>query len=301
MTLRNSIYLIFATGLFVSCSHSRNRPAASTSKSDLIPVIDVHIHSSFTNDNELDVKFPPNSREELEREFRENNIVAAVNLTEPGGGDPPDLSDLNIIRCYGVSEKDSRKTLENAIQKRGYKCFKIWLGYLYHYATSPLYKPVYETARKFKVPVIFHTGDTMITDGKLKFADPLTIDEVAVDYRDVKFIIAHLGNPWIQSAAEVAYKNPNVYIEASALMLGDVDEKSPDTEVFVVKPIQWAFAYIENPKKFLYGTDWPLMRMAPYLKAYKKAIPREYWCDVFFRNALEVFDFPDSVKKKNCH
>ena len=35
------------------------------------------------------------------------------------------------------------------------------------------------------------------------------------------FVIAHCGNPWIESAAEVAYKNPNVYIECSAMLTGD--------------------------------------------------------------------------------
>ena len=67
--------------------------------------------------------------------------------------------------------------------------------------------------------MVFHTGDTYSSRGKLKYADPLTIDEVAVDHRDVRFVIAHAGYLWIQSAAEVTYKNSNVFIEASAFML----------------------------------------------------------------------------------
>jgi hypothetical protein len=55
----------------------------------------------------------------------------------------------------------------------------------------------------------------------VKFSHPLTIDEVAVDHPDITFVIAHAGNPWIESAAEVAYKNPNVYLDGSAFVIGD--------------------------------------------------------------------------------
>ena len=104
---------------------------------------------------------------------------------------------------------------------------KIYLGYVHRYAYDPVYRPYYEFAGKYKVPVVFHTGDTASKRAKLKYADPLTVDEVAVDYPNTTFVIAHCGNPWIESAAEVAYKNDNVYLECSALLTGDLSSMRP--------------------------------------------------------------------------
>jgi predicted TIM-barrel fold metal-dependent hydrolase len=52
------------------------------------------------------------------------------------------------------------------------------------YKGHKFYEPAYQLAQKYDVPVIFHTGDTYSVKAKLKYADPLTIDEVAVDHAD---------------------------------------------------------------------------------------------------------------------
>ncbi|GAF15492.1 amidohydrolase [Bacillus sp. JCM 19045] len=57
-----------------------------------------------------------------------------------------------------------------------------------------MYKPVYHLAEKHHVPVVFHTGDTYAENAILKYAHPLTIDEVAVQHRNVTFVMAHLGD-----------------------------------------------------------------------------------------------------------
>ena len=67
-------------------------------------------------------------------------------------------------------------------------------------------EPFYRLAEECNIPVIFHTGDTESTDSKLKFAHPSGIDEIAVEYPQVNFLIAHLGNPWLMDAAEVDSK-----------------------------------------------------------------------------------------------
>jgi predicted TIM-barrel fold metal-dependent hydrolase len=178
-------------------------------------------------------------------------------------------------------------------------CIKIYLGYTHRYASDRQYEPVYALAQKYDVPVVFHTGDTYSKTAKLKYADPLTIDEVAVDHPRVTFVIAHCGNPWIESAAEVAYKNPNVYIECSAMLTGDLDQAPKDkVEAYVVKPIAWVFGYLEDPKKLMFGTDWPLVSMKPYVEAYKRAIPKEHWKAVFHDNAVRVFKLQPQKAQK---
>jgi hypothetical protein len=150
-------------------------------------------------------------------------------------------------------------------------------------------------AARFDVPVVIHTGDTYSADGRIRFADPLYVDDVAVSHREVRFVIAHAGYPWFRTAAEVAYKNPNVWIEASAFMAGDPTAVDSEwLERFVIEPIRWIFGYVEDPSKLLFGSDWPLVDIPGYVDAYKQAIPRKHWQAVFHDNAATVFGMDGS-------
>ena len=96
----------------------------------------------------------------------------------------------------------------------------------------------------------------------------------------------------IESAAEVAYKNPNVYLDGSALLIGDLDRLPGETvDQYVVKPLSWIFGYLQDPSKLMFGTDWPLTDVASYVSAFKRAIPKEHWNAVFHDNAARVFKF----------
>lgn len=75
------------------------------------------------------------------------------------------------------------------------------------------------------MPVVIHTGDTYSEHGILKYAHPLNVDELAVANRDVTFVIAHIGDPWVMDCAEVIYKkNSNVYADLSGLIVGDFEQ-----------------------------------------------------------------------------
>lgn len=256
---------------------------------DTIPIIDVHTHTKFYGGMEEATR-QPRTKEQYFKEWREAGIVGAVAHTAEDGGNFHDLKSSNVIYCGGVGDRIDLKRLEDGLKSRQYGCIKIYLGYTYRFAYDQQYEPVYQLAQKYDVPVVFHTGDTSTSRGKLKFADPLTIDEVAVDHPNVNFVLAHCGNPWIESAAEVAYKNPNVYIECSALLTGNLDEMPKEkVDTYVVRPFAWVFGYLEKPEKMMFGTDWPLVSMKPYVDAYKRAIPKEHWRAVFHDNAARVF------------
>ncbi|MEQ1874994.1 MAG: amidohydrolase family protein [Bdellovibrionia bacterium] len=251
------------------------------------------MHTDFTGKPEETSKIMV-TKEQLEKEFKEAGIVGAVaHTTVDGEGYDPALKRLGIIHCGGVRKKVDEARLEKGLKDGRYKCVKIYLGYEYQYAYDKGYESVYRLAKKYGVPVVFHTGDTYDPKGKLKFAEPMAIDEVAVDHPDVTFVIAHCGNPWIQTAAEIAYKNPNVYLECSALLIGDMTEQGEEAlQENMIKPIHWIFNYIEDPKKLMFGTDWPLVSVKQYLEVYKLAIPEEHWPAVFYENAKRVFKIP---------
>ncbi len=192
--------------------------------------------------------------------------------------------------CAAVVPGQTVAKVEAGLRSGSFHCMKVYLGYVPRYASDAFYRPFYRLAAKHDVPVVFHTGDTYDSDALVKYAEPLQIDEVAVAHRDVRFVIAHMGNPWIQSAAEVVYKNVNVYADTSALMLGDVSQSSPESvDALVTQPIRWFAHFVENPRKILFGSDWPLLNIRAYRDAVAKAIPREHWDDVFYNNAVEVF------------
>ncbi|HEX7286637.1 MAG TPA: amidohydrolase family protein [Candidatus Angelobacter sp.] len=282
---KNSFALLLATVGFLflpSGSHS-----SDDSSSNEIPVIDAHTHTNFEESG----AGRPNLQDYL-REWQQANVVGAVSHTSRAGkGYVPDLSD-RVVFCFGIGNAVDLAAVENGLRTGRFGCIKIYLGYVYRYASDAAYAPLYKLAAKYDVPVVFHTGDTNSEKGKLKYADPLTIDEVAVDNPGVNFVIAHCGNPWIESAAEVAYKNHNVYLECSALLTGDLGDRSEqDVETYVVRPISWIFGYVEDPKKLMFGTDWPLTRIKPYADAYKRAIPQKYWRLVLHDNAANVFHF----------
>jgi predicted TIM-barrel fold metal-dependent hydrolase len=246
-------------------------------------LIDAHVHADGAEDR-LD-------------ELRGGQVVADRSLVGmvihlPQGVSEPGRVLDNARWCAGVGAEPDTVAIARALEANRVSCLKIYLGYVPRWASDPVYEPLYRLAARHGAPVVFHTGDTSDPDALIKYADPLTIDEVAVAHRDVTFVIAHCGNPWLQSAAEVAYKNPNVMLECSALMTGNVDEIEPEIrERYVVDAIRWVFGYVEDPAKLMFGTDWPLVEQAPYVRAYMEAIPEAHWDAVFFGNAVRVFGF----------
>ncbi|MBZ5590277.1 MAG: amidohydrolase family protein [Acidobacteriia bacterium] len=253
-----------------------------------LEVIDAHVHTNFDN-KFYNVGKVMHSKEELVAEMKRNHVVGAVSMNHAGDA-YADLSDLNIINCAGLAATVDVAGLEDGLASRRYRCIKIYLGYVHQYAFDRNYEPAYELAEKYHVPVVFHTGDTDSRQAMLKYADPLTVDEVAVSHPKVTFVLAHAGNPWIESAAEVAYKNPNVFLDGSAFVIGDLKQTPPEQiETYLVKPVRWIFDYVGDPTKLMFGTDWPLTDIGPYLEAFRRAIPREHWKAVFHDNAARVY------------
>ena len=141
-----------------------------------------------------------------------------------------------------------------------------------------------------------HTGDTYSARAKVKFAHPLLIDEAAVDHPDVNFVMAHCGNPWLIDAAEVVYKNTNVWADLSGLLVGDSAAFEGMAQsgglAKVAKNVADALGYSERPDRFLYGSDWPLAPMRSYRNFIELIIPEEQRQAVFEGNARELFRLP---------
>jgi hypothetical protein len=254
-----------------------------------VRVIDAHTHTRFDGKPEMSSKIIV-TKDEYLRELELNRVLGTISHNADTENGYFASSKPLVINCAGIRIPADYKKVEQGLKNKKYGCMKIYLGYVHAFPSDKAYRRAYQLAEKYDVPVVFHTGDTYSIKGKLKFADPLTVDEVAVDYPKVTFVIAHIGNPWIASAAEVAYKNPNVYLDGSALLIGQLkDYSEEDLQKYVIEPLRYTYGYIENPKKLMFGTDWPLVSIRDYLTVFKRAIPKEHWDDVFYKNARRVF------------
>jgi predicted TIM-barrel fold metal-dependent hydrolase len=175
------------------------------------------------------------------------------------------------------------------------RALKGYLGYLHFGPDHPGYTPYYELAARRGIPFIFHSGDTYSPRAKLRFAYPLLIDDVAVDHPDVRFVLAHCGYPWLVEAAEVVYKNVNVWADLSGLAVGSEssfqNEERRDLFEDTMAMVRKAFRYAERPNRFLYGSDWPLAPMTAYRDLIRSIIPEVHHPLVFEENARALFRF----------
>lgn len=256
--------------------------------------------------------------DELKQQIKQNNIVLSIGMGVDKSGDYPNTNPQIIyhgedrfppfmMQCLGVDASvitkenivDVLDSFEAKMNEDTTAGIKIYTGYQPFYATDEIYKPFYKLAQKYDVPVVFHMGDTANSMGRLKYSHPLVVDDVAVDFPNVRFVIAHCGTPWVADAVEVAAKNKNVYIDLSGLMEGKFEAK---TQIEQFKPYlnvfrTW-FNYLGNYKKLMYGSDWPLVDFASYIEVIKSIVPEFAYEDVFYNNAIRVFDrIPNYLNK----
>lgn len=210
-----------------------------------------------------------------------------------------------LLRVIGVADptqsgREQMKNIERQIDenRETLVALKAYLGYVHAYPNDPGYVPYYKLAAKYQLPVIVHTGDTWQTKAKLKFAKPEHIDDVAADYPEVNFVIAHFGNPWVMDAAEIIFKNENVWADLSGLYVGDdksIDEllktgALPDrASGFLPSAIKDAFKYATRFDRLLYGSDWPLSPMRSYRRVIEALVPADHHKEVFRTNAEQLF------------
>jgi uncharacterized protein len=288
------------------------------------PVIDTHIHvvpsglpgiKPMPEDVERLYKRPLSEMaDRLKAEMNQAKIDIAFGMGSLGG--PPE-DPLGIARTLELSRSipglraigiaDPRRTepahlkaVEAQIERHRDRlvAFKAYLGYLHFGPEDPSYVPYYRLAAKYKLPVIVHTGDNWSTTAKVKYAHPLRMDEVAVDHPDVRFVLAHFGNPWLIDAAEVVYKNPNVWADLSGLFVGNDKEVqdlldaagAPESAPgLMISDLKKAIGYVGDYTRFLYGSDWPLAPMGAYRRLIESLIPEAHHRAVFKANAEHVF------------
>ena len=203
--------------------------------------------------------------------------------------DNPRVHVVEGLSLYGRAPFDLQ-AIEERLRRRDVIALKLYPGYEYYYPSDKICGPIYDLAVEYDVPVMVHTGDTYNVRAKVKYAHPIHLDEVAVDYPDLRLVACHLGNPWFRDTAELVYKNPNVWADISGLVLGDVES---GFEEWIRDQVKEIIGYAGDPDKLLYGTDWPIVNMAPYLKLIDTLeLEPEAREQIMWKNTVRVYKIP---------
>lgn len=235
----------------------------------------------------------------LEAEMRQNRVDMAIILSSYVSNESrPSVQELveatsdkdHLSVVGGVSIAYSQQdlsVLRELLREGRLVGLKIYPGYEPFYPHDEKMRAVYDLAAEFQVPVMIHSGDTYSAGGKVKFAHPLHIDEVAVDNRSVNFVICHMGNPWFHDTMELVYKNPNVYTDISGLVLGDFTDRF---EKYMSTKVQEFILFGVDSSNLLYGTDWPISSMRSYLDFVNDLkIPPKERKEILYSNAAKLF------------
>jgi predicted TIM-barrel fold metal-dependent hydrolase len=269
-------------------------------------IIDAHLH--YRQDNEHFTRLAraadhENTQEHLAEVFQEQGIVHAVVMGNHGAT-PDAYSDHPpfFSYCIGADIKSLQpetrdEALANAeahLRSKACVGIKVYAGYSPCLVGDPAFAPLYDLAATYNKPVAVHTGTTASSNALLKYSHPLLLDEAAVAFPRVQFVMCHLGNPWLMDAAAVLEKNKNVVADLSGLLVGRIDlDRFCEKQRGYVEQLKTWISYVEDYDKFMYGTDWPLANMSDYIGFVSRLIPDRHLEQVFYENAKRVYGIDD--------
>ncbi len=134
--------------------------------------------------------------------------------------------------------------LERLVVDCGFQGLKLYPTYQYFYPNEPMLYPLYAKAQDLGIPISLHIGSSIFRGARLKYGDPMCLDDVAVDFPDLTLIQCHSGRPfWYEKALSLARLHTNVYMEISGLPPKNLFEYFPKLERIA--------------DKVIYGSDWP--------------------------------------------
>lgn len=240
-----------------------------------------------------------NTAAHLQQEFARLGMVGGVVMSN-GSLDPADLSyppflhyciGLDPSVCEGMPLEEQVAWAEKNLARESCVGIKLYPGYQFFYLTDPQLEPLYRLAEKYDKPVAVHTGQTAASQGILKYAHPLLLDEAAVKYPRVRFVMCHFGNPWLADAAAVLEKNHNVAADLSGLMegrIGDIAVMERRFRWYMEQLSGW-MEYLDAYDRLMFGTDWPLVNLAEYIAFIRHIVPAAQQEAVMYGTARRIY------------
>lgn len=203
----------------------------------------------FTVDSEFQMGVRRVSNAEVIEAARDNgDIMLAFASIDPHKGAMGVREAHRLIEAGGI---------------RGFKFHPTCQGF---FPNDRLAYPLYELIAAHRLPAIFHSGHSGIGSGmrgggglRLKYSNPIHLDDVAVDFPDMTIIIAHPSWPWQDEALSVCLHKPNVYIDLSGW--------SP--KYFPPQLVRYANGQLRE--RMLFGSDFPLITPDRWMQDFRDA------------------------------
>lgn len=221
----------------------------------------------FTVDATSASGHPPNSVEEIAEQSAEfNDVLIPFGSVDPWQGAAAVRRIRRQVDDYGV---------------KGFKFHPSMQGFE---PNDRRFYPLWEAIAYSGVPALFHTGQTGIGAGmpgghgiKLRYADPLLLDDVAADFPDLTIVMAHPAVPWVDTQISIATHKANVYIDLSGW--------SP--KYFPPQLVRAANTMLRT--KVLFGSDFPVIQVDRWKQDFATLdIKPEVVPLIFKDNALHV-------------
>ena len=252
-----------------------------------LTAIDVHVHLEPVEDNEIDAAAKryfgdsgaPRDRVGLADYYRSRKIAFVIFAVDEHLTGKPRVLNEEVMQFANENRDiaipfasiDPRRGSEGVQEARRLLSEGVVRGLKLHppvqqfFPNDPIAYPLYELFAEAALPVIFHTGHSGIGTGlpggggvRLKYGNPLPIDDVAVDFPTLPIIMAHPSFPWQDEAISICLHKPNVYIDLSGW--------SP--KYFPSTLIQYANTLLKD--KVLFGSDYPLITPDRWLSDFEK-------------------------------
>jgi len=207
----------------------------------------------FPVDAERETGFRRYHNEEVAQIAAENDdILIPFASIDPHKGKAGAREARRLVREFGV---------------KGFKFHPTMQGF---YPNDRMAYELYEAIADEGAITLFHTGQTGVGSGmrggmgmRLKYSNPMYLDDVAVDFPDMPIVLAHPSFPWQEEALSVCQHKPNVYIDLSGW--------SP--KYFPEILIKYANTMLR--KKMLFGSDWPAITPDRWLADFEKSAFRD--------------------------
>ncbi len=139
---------------------------------------------------------------------------------------------------------DLASELCHCVDDLGCRGLKLYPTYQHFYVNDSRLYPMYAEAQRLGVPILVHTGSSVFRGARLKYGDPLYVDDVVVDFPELVMVMAHSGRGfWYDEAFFLAQLHQNVYMEITGLPPLKLPTYFPNLE--------------KNADKIIFGSDWP--------------------------------------------
>jgi len=145
--------------------------------------------------------------------------------------------------------------------------------------------PLWEEVQKLGLPILFHTGMAGAGAGtpggmgfKLKYTQPILLDDVAADFPELQIIGAHPSWPWQAESLAIARHKLNFFIDLSGWA----------PKYFPRELVQQANSILQD--KILFGSDWPSIGVERWLEEFAQIeIKPEVRQKIMLDNAKKLF------------